>query len=74
MKDCEDEEYNISSEPTSAVYERYKEFCIAESLQPLSKIEFSRQMTKTFNFKIVDKKINNRKYRLFAKVGNQNEV
>lgn len=70
MKDCEDEDFELENEPTSRVYERYKEFCLAESLQPLSKIEFSRQMVKTFNFKIVDKKINNKKYRLFAKVVN----
>lgn len=70
MKDCEDEDFELENEPTSRVYDRYKEFCLAESLQPLSKIEFSRQMVKTFNFKIVDKKINNKKYRLFAKVVN----
>ena len=68
MKDCDMEEYDLENEPTSAVYDRYKEFCLAESLQPLSKIEFSRQMVKTFNYKIVDKYINKKKYRLFAKV------
>lgn len=67
MKDCEDEEFDIESEPTSSVYERYKEFCLAESLQALSKIEFSRQMTKTFGFKIVDKTINKKKYRMFLR-------
>ena len=70
MKDCEDEDFEIENEPTSSVYERYKEFCLSESLQPLSKIEFSRQMVKTFNFKIIDKKINSKKYRLFSKVVN----
>lgn len=69
IKECEDEEFELENEPTSAVYDKYKEFCIAESLQPLSKVEFSRQMTKTFNYEIVNKKINNKKYRLFAKVG-----
>lgn len=68
MKDCDMEEYDLENEPTSAVYDRYKEFCLAESLQPLSKIEFSRQITKTFNYKIIDKYINKKKYRLFAKV------
>ena len=70
MKDCEDEEYDIESEPTSAVYDRYKEFCLAESLQALSKIEFSRQMVKTFGYKVIDKTINKKKYRLFQKVVN----
>ena len=70
VKDCEDEEYDIESEPTSAVYDRYKEFCLAESLQALSKIEFSRQVVKTFDYKVIDKKINGKKYRLFQKVVN----
>nr|DAW16452.1 MAG TPA: dsDNA helicase [Caudoviricetes sp.] len=67
IKDCENEEYEIENEATSAVYDRYKEFCLAESLQALSKIEFSRQMVKTFGFQIIDKKINGKKYRLFQK-------
>ena len=70
IKECEDEEFEVENEPTSTVYEKYKEFCLAESLQPLSKVEFSRQMTKTFDYEIVNKKINNKKYRLFAKVVN----
>jgi putative DNA primase/helicase len=71
IKDCEDEEFELENEPTSTVYERYKEFCISESLQPLSKIEFSRQMTKTFNFEIINKVINKKKYRLFSKMVQQ---
>lgn len=67
VKDCEDEDFELENEPTSAVYERYKEFCLSESLQALSKIEFSRQMVKTFNYKIVNKTINKKKYRLFQK-------
>lgn len=70
VKDCEDEDFELENEPTSAVYERYKEFCLSESLQALSKIEFSRQMVKTFNYKIVNKTINKKKYRLFAKAVN----
>lgn len=70
VKDCEDEDFELENEPTSAVYERYKEFCLSESLQALSKIEFSRQMVKTFNYKIVNKTINKKKYRLFQKVVN----
>ena len=70
VKDCEDEDFELENEPTSAVYERYKEFCLSESLQALSKIEFSRQMVKTFNYKIVNKTINKKKYRLFQKAVN----
>lgn len=65
VKECDDEEFNIEGEPTSKVYDRYKEFCISESLQPLSKIEFSRQMVKNFELKVTDRKISGRKYRIF---------
>ena len=70
VKDCEDEDFELENEPTSAVYERYKEFCLSESLQALSKIEFSRQMVKTFGYQITNKKINGKKYRLFQKAVN----
>jgi putative DNA primase/helicase len=32
----------------------------------MSNIEFSRQMNKILNFKIVDKKINGKKFRIFV--------
>ena len=70
MKDCEDEDFEVENEPTSRVYERYKEFCLAESLQPLSKIEFSRQMVKTFNYEVTSRRINSKIYRIFTKVVN----
>lgn len=68
IKDCEVEDVPIENEATSTVYEKYKEFCISESLQALSKVEFSRQMVKLFGFRVVDKYINKKKFRLFVKV------
>ena len=67
VKECEDEVFVIEGEPTAKVYERYREFCLSESLQALSKIEFSRQMVKNFKLKIVHKKIAGKKYRIFDK-------
>lgn len=69
VKECDDGDFNIEGEPTSKVYDRYKEFCLSESLQALSKIEFSRQMVKNFELKIVDKKIGSKKYRVFEEDG-----
>ncbi|MCZ9313181.1 MAG: phage/plasmid primase, P4 family [Methanocorpusculum sp.] len=66
VKECDDEDFNIEGEPTSKVYDRYKEFCLSESLQALSKIEFSRQMVKNFELKIVDRKIGTKKFRIFV--------
>ena len=60
-------EDEIENEPTKDVYKRYQEYCLANSLQPLSNIEFSKQIKKRFNFEIIDKKINGTKYRIFVK-------
>lgn len=60
-------EDEIENEPTKDVYKRYQEYCLANSLQPLSNIEFSKQVKKRFNFEIIDKKINGTKYRIFVK-------
>lgn len=61
------EEPKIENEPTNAVYIRYNEFCIANSFNPMSKIEFSKQVKKRFDFDIVDKTIKGKKYRIFVK-------
>lgn len=59
----------IENEPTKDVYKRYQEYCLANNLQPMSNIEFSKQVKKKFDFEIIDKKIDGVKYRLFVKVG-----
>lgn len=64
----EDYETEIENEPTAEVYKKYLEYCLNNSLQPLSHIEFSRQINKRFDYKIIDKKINGKKYRLFKKI------
>ena len=63
----EEHETEIEHQPTSEVYKRYLEYCIHNTLQPLSHIEFSRQMTKRFDFTIINKKINGKKYRIFER-------
>ena len=59
----------IENEATDSVYHRYKEYCIANNFQALSKIEFSRQITKRCGFTTVPKWIRNRKTRVFVKGG-----
>ena len=67
FRDCDNECFNIEGEPTSKVYKRYQEYCIANSLTPMSNGEFSKQVKKHFDFVIVDKKIQGKKYRIFVK-------
>lgn len=64
FKECQDE---IENEPTNKVYKKYQEYCIANTLTPMSNGEFSKQVKKYFNFAIVDKKIQGKKYRIFVK-------
>ncbi len=57
----------IENQPTNEIYLRYQEFCLSNNFQPMSRIEFSRQVTKRFDFAIVDKKISGKKYRIFVR-------
>lgn len=67
FKECQNEDFEIENEPTNKVYKRYQEFCVANSLTPLSNGEFSKQVKKYFDLVIVDKKISGKKYRIFVK-------
>ena len=61
------EDIKIENEPTNNVHQKYTEFCISNGFNPLSNIEFSKQVKKRLHMKIVNKTIKNRKYRIFVK-------
>lgn len=61
------EEPKIENEPTNTVYQQYAQFCAANSFNPMSNIEFSKQVKKRFDFDIVNKTIKGKKYRIFIK-------
>lgn len=61
------EEPKIENEPTKNVYKKYNEFCIANSFNPMSNIEFSKQVKKRFDYEIIDKTIKGKKYRIFTR-------
>lgn len=67
FRECEDEEFQIENEPTNVVYKRYQEYCLANSLQPMSNIEFSKQVNRILNMSVANKKINGKKHRIFIK-------
>ena len=62
----EDEEIKIENEPTKDVYRRYQEYCLANSLTPLSAGEFSKQVKKYFGYQIISKRIGNKIFRIFV--------
>lgn len=58
---------DIINEPTSEVYKKYSEFCLANSFTAMSNIEFSKQIKKQFDLEIINKTIKHKKYRIFVK-------
>ena len=67
FKECQNEDFEFENEPTSKVYKKYQEYCLTNTLTPMSNGEFSKQVKKHFNFAIIDKKIQGKKYRMFVK-------
>lgn len=67
FRECEDEEFQIEIEPTNVVYKRYQEYCLANSLQPMSNIEFSKQVNRILNMRVENKWLNGKKHRIFIK-------
>lgn len=67
FRECENEEFQIENEPTNVVYKRYQEYCLANSLQPMSNIEFSKQVNRILNMRVENKWLNGKKHRIFIK-------
>lgn len=57
----------IENEPTADVYKRYQVFCAENSMQPMSKIVFSKQINKRLGFIVIQKKINKKNCKIFVK-------
>lgn len=67
------EDNKILNEPTNQVYRKYVEFCISNSFNPMSNIEFSKIIRKKLGLDIVNKTIGGKKYRIFIRKGYDNE-
>lgn len=61
------EETEILEKPTKYAYQRYCEFCLSNSFQQLSNIEFSKQVKKNFNCEIIVTSFNGKNARIFRK-------
>lgn len=58
---------DILNNTTNSVYRKYSEFCVANSFQAMSHIEFSKQIKKRYDFDIKTKSIQGKKYRVFVR-------
>lgn len=67
------EDNKVINEPTNQVYKKYVEFCISNSFNPMSNIEFSKIIRKKLGLDIVNKTIGGKKYRIFIRKGYEND-
>ena len=56
----------VINEPVKAVYFKYREFCLTNQFEPLNRIEFSRQVSRSLNFTTKDKRIKGKKEKVFV--------
>lgn len=62
------DENEILEKPTKMAYQRYVEFCLSNSFQQLSNIEFSKQVKRHFGCEIVVTTYNGKSARVFRKI------
>ena len=68
IHDLEHGEADIINEATPDVYARYKVFCNAANMQPMSQIVFSKQINKRLGTEVAFRKIAGKSTRIFVKV------
>lgn len=59
---------DILNQPTKSIYKRYSEFCLANNFQPMSNIEFSKQVKKKYGVDVTVKRIKGEACRIFTKI------
>jgi hypothetical protein len=57
---------SVVNKATNEVYRAYHEHCTMNDIKPISNIEFSKQVKRSFGVNILDKKINSMKRRIFS--------
>lgn len=69
ITECEMENFPVENEQTNRVYQRYIEYCLASNLNPLSNIEFSKQINRLMNMQVKTKRIGDKTYKVFVARG-----
>lgn len=62
-----DFDIDIDCQPTNEVYEKYREFCICNNLQPMSNIEFTKAINREYGTTVIRKRVDGKLRRLFTK-------
>ena len=65
------QEVNPINRPTNDVYQEYVEYCSEHGRTPVSNIIFSKMVSRTLGIKVIDKKVDGKKRRVFVSVMRQ---
>ena len=63
----ENEHIVLENQTTTSIYSQYTEFCLVNNYQPMSKIEFSKQVKRRFDLDIKAKSIDGKVQKIFIK-------
>ena len=67
FEEMEFEGFQIENEQSDKVFKRYKEYCLANNFNPMSKTEFSRQLCKKLNLITKPKTIAGKQFRYYIR-------
>lgn len=67
FEEVEFEGFQIENEQSDKVFKRYKEYCLANNFNPMSKAEFSKQVCRKFGLTTKPKKIGGKLFRIYVK-------
>lgn len=63
----ENVDITVENQSTNSVYMKYNEYCLANNCQPMSKIEFSKQVKKRFDMDTKPKTVDGKVQRVFVR-------
>lgn len=59
-------EHKVLDQTSSGAYRDYRMFCVENNYNPMSQIEFSKTVRKTFNCRVEERKIDGKRVRVFT--------
>lgn len=67
FEECQMEDFPIENEQSDKVFRRYKEYCLANNFNPMSKIEFSKQLCRKLGLTTKPVKVKGKQFRIYIK-------
>lgn len=68
FEECEMEGYQIENEQSDKVFRKYKEYCIANNFNAMSKNEFSKQICRKLGLTTKNTKVSGKQFRIYTKL------